>query len=76
MNNVIKEWEIEKMLKDIDQCYDPECLKMATVQEFVENAVAQLWEKGYRKPECKDCKAVQEAEQNPNTECDLCGWEK
>lgn len=23
---------------------------------------------------CKDCLAVQEAEQNPNTECDVCGW--
>lgn len=25
--------------------------------------------------ECADCKAVQEAEQNPHTECDQCGWE-
>lgn len=24
--------------------------------------------------DCKDCSAVQEAEQNPNTECDSCGW--
>ncbi|SDI56961.1 hypothetical protein [Pseudomonas abietaniphila] len=26
------------------------------------------------KGECKDCLAVQEAEQNPNTQCDSCGW--
>ena len=26
--------------------------------------------------ECANCKAVQEAEQNPYTECDECGWKK
>ncbi|MNX77693.1 hypothetical protein D3C86_1092440 [compost metagenome] len=52
-----------------------------TVQD-AEKVIAWLKEEPNDKREylieledCKDCKAVQEAEQNPFTECDQCGWE-
>jgi len=43
------EQRIDAMLADIEQSYDPECLAMASVEEYVRDAVVQLYNKGYCK---------------------------
>jgi hypothetical protein len=44
-----REDQIDLMLSVIEQCYDTDCLKMATTKEYVVDAVTQLYDKGWRK---------------------------
>lgn len=49
MSNFNSQTILDSMLADIEQCYDTECLAMATVEEYVKDAVMQLYNKGYCK---------------------------
>lgn len=64
---------IEKAAMKLAQCMDypwefmPEQGKQ-NMRKHAQNIIEAA------EDECQDCLAVQEAEQNPDTVCDVCGW--